>query len=324
MRKAAERWPILQRALWALEGALFQLFLWSQRLLPTDTASRCGRRVMAWIGPRQAKTRIFRRNFKLAFPDRSDEEIERLVASAWGNIGALFSEYAHLDRICRTQADERLQVAFEGDLDLYANPHQAVFVSAHMGNWELLAAVASSFGVPVTAVYTPIQNPWLERLLFKCRQPLGCKLVPRDESMRPLMKELASGNSIGFIMDQRVDSGHAIPFFGIDKHTTLVPARLAMRRGCPLIPIRIERLEGAHFRVTLGPEILPDDSLPTNQDKAVEMTARVNRAFEDWIRQRPEDWFCSKRRWSKAAEVEAGVRIPRPPRTTPRRSVSRT
>ena len=102
-------------------------------------------------------------------------------------------------------------------------------------------------------------------------------------------------------MDQRVDSGVPIPFFGIDKHTTLVPARLALRHGYDLVPVRTERLDGARFRVTFLPPLRPDDPGADEIEQARQVTRKINALFEEWIRERPTDWWCSKRRWPKDA-----------------------
>jgi KDO2-lipid IV(A) lauroyltransferase len=120
--------------------------------------------------------------------------------------------------------------------------------------------------------------------------------------VRPFIKELNSGRSIGLALDQRVDSGQLLPFFGMDKYTTLVPARLALRHGCELIPVRSERLGGARFRVTFYPPVRPDDAALDDVEKAMQMSHKVNQLLEDWISARPEDWFCSKRIWPKDAQ----------------------
>ena len=113
------------------------------------------------------------------------------------------------------------------------------------------------------------------------------------------------------IMDQRVDSGVPIPFFGIDKYTTLVPARLALRHGCDLVPVRTERLDGAKFRVTFYEPVRPDDPSAEEIEKARQITVKINLLFEQWILEKPEDWWCSKRRWPKGSEPSGA-----PDRTT--------
>lgn len=308
MRKIAARWSWVQHTLWLIEAGLFALFLLISRILPADTATGLGRSVLSWIGPKQSKQRIVRRNLQLAFPDKGEDEIEALAAKIWGCAGALLAEYAHLGDICRDGPDTRLEVVFAADIPEY-HDHSIpkVFVSAHLANWEIIAAAFIRYGIPLTAIYTPMQNPWLERLLARCRRPLGCRLVARDESMRPLIRELNNGRSIGMLMDQRVDSGRPLPMFGIDKWTTLVPARLALKHGCPIIPARTERLEGARFRVTIYPPVTPDDRNASQVEQAEQVTRKINTLFEEWIRERPQDWFCTKRRFPKGAVAPAAA-----------------
>ena len=300
LRKYFDRWSFVRKLLWGLEAGIFGLFLFIAGLLPADRATRVGRRILMWIGPRLDKHSKFTRNLSLAFPEKDAAEIDRLARAVWGSAGGLLAEYASLDRICVSESDQRLEVV-TGLGEASGRSRPAIFVSAHLANWEVCAGGITKAGIPVTAVYTPLQNPYLERMLMRRRRALGCHLVPRDGSMRALLKELREGRSIGMIMDQRVDSGVPIPFFGMDKMTTLVPARLALRHGYDLIPVRTERLGDARFRVTLQAPLVPDDPAASEVEQAIQVTAKINRLFEDWIRERPEDWWCSKRRWPKDA-----------------------
>lgn len=302
LRKYFERSSFIRTSLWLVEAGLFGLFLLVGRILPTDRATAMGRRLAMWVGPHLDKHRIFKRNLELAFPDKDDDEIESLARRVWGGAGGLLMEYAHLGDICVRQADTRLEIASQGEVPVLSHPERpAIFVSAHLANWEVCAAAIRRAGVPVTGVYTPLQNPFLERMLMRSRRPLGIRLAARDESMRTLLRELRAGRSIGMIMDQRVDSGVPLPFFGIDKLTTLVPARLALKHDCDLVPLRTERLGGSRFRVTFYAPLQPDDPTASDIEQAKQVTRKINLLFESWIRERPEDWWCSKRRWPKDA-----------------------
>jgi KDO2-lipid IV(A) lauroyltransferase len=105
-------------------------------------------------------------------------------------------------------------------------------------------------------------------------------------------------------VDHRDDGGMPLPFFGMDKLTTVVPARLALRFGCDLIPVRVERIEGAHFRFSIFAPIEPDPEIASAKDQAVQMMAKVNAIFEQWIRERPQQWLCTKRAWAKRIAPE--------------------
>lgn len=304
LRKSAVRSSRLRYLVWGLEVVLMGGFwLVSARLSP-DRASAAGRWLLQTIGPHLAKTRHIQRNLRLAFPAKSDAEIDTLTRAVWGNLGAVLAEYPHLITICGDAAPARVQVLVKGDINAFKHPQRpAIFVTAHLANWEVAAYVAARLGPPLTGLYTPLQNPWLDRMLYRYRQALGCGMVSRDRAARALLRCLEAGQSVGLIVDQRVDSGKPLGFFGHDKLTTLVPASLALRFGCELLPIRVERLENARFRVTIYAPVEPDVQAATNEAKASQMMAKVNELFETWIREQPQDWQCGNRRWPKTASM---------------------
>jgi len=156
-------------------------------------------------------------------------------------------------------------------------------------------------GIPNASLYSPPTNPMLDRLLLDSRRALDCELLPRDNSARGLMRALKQGRTIGMVMDRRVDDGKSIRFFGHDKQSTLLPAKLALKTGCDLVPLQVERLQDAHFRVTLHPPVRPGNDLLDETAQAIDMIQQVHDQFENWISQRPEDWFCSKRLWPRAS-----------------------
>jgi KDO2-lipid IV(A) lauroyltransferase len=131
------------------------------------------------------------------------------------------------------------------------------------------------------------------------RRHLRCRFLSADAGMRPLLQELRAGRSIGLLVDLRVKSGDRVPFCGQDTTTTLVPARLALKLGCPLVPVRVERVRPAHLRVTLYDPVSPDDRMRPDL-RARTMMARINALFESWIVGRPHEWQCFQNRWPKS------------------------
>lgn len=300
-RKKLDDWPWVQRIIWALETVVIGTVLLLVRLMPVALASRVGGQIGMWIGPRLKKNKAFKLNFKTAFPDMPEADRQQLQQQAWGSAGQVFAEYLHLGTIC----DQRLEIEVIGDIEVFNNPETpAVFVAAHYANWELAAGAIARKGIDVAVVYSPFANPYLDSIMRRARAGLGAGLLARDESTRAMIKQLRKG-SIGLVIDQRVDSGVPIPFFGMDKNTTLVPARLALSKRCELIPIRIARTGLARYKVSFYPPIKPADTEASAEEQSVQMMAQVNDYFEQWIRENPGDWFCSKRRWAK-------VRKPKP------------
>ncbi len=311
-----DRFAVLRRARWAIEAGILGLFWWICARLPPDTASGFGRRLLRLIGPSLRKSTYMLRNLSLAFPDLNDDQKSDLIREVWGNTGAVLAEYPHLGRLVQTAVDNHFEVDPQVDLDAYrVGGKQAIFVTAHFGNWEITAGAAAHMTVPLTVVYTPIKNAFIDRMLKRKREALGCQLLDRYAGLPHLIGALNEGRSLGLIVDHRDDAGIPLPFFGLDKLTTVVPARLALRFGCDLIPVRVERLDGAHFRYTIFAPVEPDPNIASAKEQAVQMMAKVNGIFEQWIRERPQQWLCTKRAWAKPITPEGAPQGPATPQT---------
>ena len=298
LKRMAARHAWLRNTLWALDAGAMGLFWLTMKLLGPDRAVAVGSRVMAWLGPRSDKHRHVLANLRIMFPDASDEEIEALARKSWGNLGAILADYPHLGTIADDPS--RLQVIGDGPvMDRLARGEAMIFVTPHLGNWELNAACGARKGVTMAVVYSPQQNLLLERLLQRMRRPLGTRFLSGKGGARRIVAEMNAGVSIGMLPDQRVNRGVVLPFFGKDACTTTAPARLALSSGRALFPTRVERLGGAHFRLTVYDRVLPDDSEAPESEQVLQMTRKLNSLFEQWIRERPEQWLCTKRRWSK-------------------------
>jgi KDO2-lipid IV(A) lauroyltransferase len=292
--------------LYQLDRAFFATLLWLIRLLPVDRASRFGAAIGRNLGPRFRKSRALAANLRIVLPDASESEIMRIARESWGNAGAVFAEYAHVGTIARPGSG-RIECVVLGDIETLRDPSRpAIFVGAHQANWEMMAAAISGRGIRLAALFSPPTNPLLDGMLRYWRAGLGCDMLPRDESMRPMIKALGQGTSLGIVADRRVDSGKPVPLFGHEMATSLIPARLALRFGHDLVPVRTERLKDAHFRVTFHPPIAAPSSPADEIERAVLMTRELHRHFEQWIIEKPGQWFCSKRLWPRA--VYGGTR----------------
>ncbi len=314
LSKRIDRSPVLKRIRWGIEAVTLGLFWQVCAWLSPDRASAFGRWLLRLIGPGLRKSRHMRRNLDLAFPGLDEDQKKALLREVWGNTGAVLAEYPHLATLCQRDYEARFEIVPHRDLSDYGTGRrQGIFVTAHAGNWELGAAPTVHFGVSLAVVYAPIKNPIIDRMLRRWRAGLGCQLLSRSDSLPQLIQTLSDGGSLGLVADHRDDSGVPLPFFGLDKLTTVVPARLALRFGCDLVPTRVERLDGARFRVTFYDPIQPDPDLASKKDQAIQMMCEVNRVFEQWIREQPEQWLCTKRAWAKeivpqeaTSKLEAG------------------
>ncbi|MEW5726942.1 MAG: lipid A biosynthesis lauroyl acyltransferase [Pseudomonadota bacterium] len=272
------------RALFALMGAL-----------PVDAASGLAGGLLRLVGPRFKVSRVARRNLAHAFPDKSPAEIEAIVAEVWENLGRVAGEFPHIDWLIRNRVEV---VGIENLHAMRDDGQPGLFVSAHLGNWELSGAVACHEGLPITLVYRAANNPWIEDIYRKGRGPsaTGGQIRKGADGAREIMQVLKAGGHVGMLVDQKMNDGIAVPFFGRDAMTAPAVGRFAVKFGCPVMPARVERLGGARFRMTFYPPLEHTVSGDTHAD-TLELMTRVNALIESWIRERPGQWLWLHRRW---------------------------
>ena len=244
-----------------IEALTLRCLWWVSCRLGPERASDAAAWFMGVLSSPQSRVmQRMRRNLKIALAHEADKAIEALTREAVANLARTVVEYPHLQRI--TGADLERFVEFAADVQearLSPERKPAIFIGMHHANWEVVPSIASVLGKPLTIVVSPLTNPYVHRLVSKARPDAWTVQAERDNAIRSLIRSLASGNSVGMLADQRFEGGGLVPFFGQHAMTALGPAKLAMKAGCDLVPIRIERRGPFRFRITTYAAIRPDD-----------------------------------------------------------------
>jgi len=284
-------------------GGLAHLLFRILGLLPIGTASALGGRVARAIGPRIGASKRARRNLVRAFPERSPAEIEAIVADVWDNLGRTVAEFPHLTRL-RAVPDGTAKRPGEVELVGWTaidaeRPagRPILFVSAHLANWEVLTAIARAYDQPLNVVYRPANNRWVESLYRKARLAVAESVIPKGaEGARMAIQALRAGRHLGMLVDQKMNDGIAVPFFGRPAMTASAPAELALRYDAVIIPAQMVRLPGARFRMIMHPPL----TLPRTGDRHADVLAvmtQINAMIESWIRAQPGQWLWLHKRW---------------------------
>ncbi len=297
--------PPGRRLRYAAQAAVLRVALAALRQLPLDLASAVGGRLLRAVGPKLGVSRVARANLRAAFPERDSAAIERILRGVWENLGRGAGEWAQVDRI-DTHDPRRVTVEGEEHLTAAREAGGPVIVfSAHFGNWELASVVAAQRGWPSVNIYRAAGNPYVDREIRRMRERFCAELLPKGrEGARGAILALKRGQPLGVLIDQKMNEGLPIPFFGRPAMTATAPAELALRFRCPVIPARVERVGGARFRVVVEPPLPLPDSGDREADIEALLTAMTARV-ETWIRAHPEQWFWVHRRWPRDAETGA-------------------
>jgi KDO2-lipid IV(A) lauroyltransferase len=182
----------------------------------------------------------------------------------------------------------------------------ALFLSAHIGNWELLGAWLCTQGFPLLAIEKPQSNRYVHALIGRVRKETGIELFSKDEAdFRPLVRAIRSGKSIGLIADQNAGKrGVIAPLMGIPTSTFIGPVYLSYRTGLPLLPLFAFRTQPGRLRVEIWEPIRFNwrDNGRLTPEVLAECAREYNRAIERAVRMHPEQWLWLHRRWREGEE----------------------
>ncbi len=280
-----------------LQGLASHIFFALIKILPISWASAMGGWLGRTIGPGLGVSKRARRNLKIALPEKSADEIERLVFEMWDNLGRTVMEYPLLGRIRVNGNDPHVEIVGREYIELIRDDDKpGIFFSGHIANWEIPAICISEKGLTSHLVYRAPNNPYVEKL-FQRRHLRKGTLIPKgSKGAKMALKALSKGGHLGMLIDQKMNDGIAVPLFGHDAMTAPALAQFALKYDCPVIPIRVERLQGLKFRLTCFPPL----EIKSGGDKQADIltiTTKVNRILEGWIRDQPAQWMWLHNRW---------------------------
>jgi len=298
----------LQDLQYRLEYVGLRLVAGIFRALPLNVATRlsasCWRRLAPIINPKRHKRALD--NLAIAFPDKSEEERLAIARAHWENLGRVMAETMRIDRFLAEP--ERIDIISQNIFSRYKDKlGSAIGISLHMGNWELAILPFTWAGGNPAAVYRSVNNPYVDRYLRDQRKDLypgglfGRGNVGEhgddQKTARAIMDFVRRGGRLGLVCDLYDRKGIPVSFFGKDARTQAIAAMIARRVGARIWLSRCKRI-GTESRFEIE---LKELRVPRTANQAEDIRwimTHMQKQFEAWIREAPEQWMWSNRRWS--------------------------
>lgn len=245
----------------------------------------------------RSRTRLAEKNLARAFPHASLETVRAWTWGVWSELGAAVWEFTRLGHLRPDDFHKEVRVVGTEHLRAaHAQGKGVLLFTGHLGNWEYTSWATALTGLPTAVIARRMKNPFVNDWITEVRRRSGCEVMMHKNAVRESVRRLAAGGVVGLLFDQRITAGGLqVPFFGRPAHTTGMAALLALRLGCPLLPVRSWREKGQLTVEMESPLVIePGPSTPERVDA---VTRQMTEILERWVREHPTQWLWIHDRW---------------------------
>ncbi len=291
-----------------LEYALVWLLVKTMGSMPRPVARAMGIAIAQTVYLLHVRLRrVGMHNLSMALPDKSRREHRQILRGEFTSLGRQFGEVCLFSRYTRENVSQTVVYeGFENYERAYNRGKGVLFLTAHLGGWELSAFTHSLHGHPLHIVMRPLDNLRLDRLIREYRTMHGNTTVEKDDFVRGLLSAMKAGETVGILMDTNMTppQGVFVPFFGIPACTASGVARIALRTDAAVVPgFTIWDRALRKYRLRFDPAV---NLIRTGNDDAdvIANTALFTKIIEDYVRRYPDQWLWVHRRWKTRPEGE--------------------
>ncbi len=277
------------------------------KALPVEVSTWIARRVgdLSYLILNKRR-RIALENVTKAFGNTITESRKKQIVRAAFESAALSMTELFIVTKIKKEAEKRFKLFNIHCLEeAFSKKKGVVLVISHLGSWEYLSFLPYLTGQPWSVIVKDIRNPYIDRVYNTMRRKMTVVPIPKTSSVRTILTELKNGRGVAILIDQWAgDEGIWVDFFNQGTSTTSIPARLAEKTGCALVPAYCLRKSPGNYEIHAELAVEWDRNIP---DWEMVLTQKLNAVLEKQIRQYPEQWLWGHRRWKE----KTTVRVPR-------------
>lgn len=281
-----------------LEYLLFILLTRTLRLLSVDNSASLCSFIAKKIGPYLRVTKTARKNLKRVYSNATD--IEKVINDLWDNYGRYIGEFPFINVLNSSELDKRVKVIGLEKVEAFKKTNQPfILFLSHQANWDFVIRKINDIYPKFGIAYRKANNPYVDREILKEREnDQHITMIAKGPSgAKSIIKAIKSGASLAMLVDQKMNNGIEVPFFGFPAMTAPALARISLQYQYPIVPLQIVRIRKSSYF-----ELILHDPLKPLIDKDIEKSCynimlEINKILEQWIREKPEQWFWFHNRW---------------------------
>ena len=287
----------MKKIFYFLEYIIIQFIYLLYKILPLNFSIRFSSFLFVTFGKFSRANKTAITNCKHVFPDLKEKEIKVIVKKSWDNLGKTICELLKLNEIFKKNKIKYKKL--ENIEDCIKNNRQAIFISIHQSNWEVLVPSLDRMGICVGGIYRHINNIFIDKLILKTRKnSLVSKksfYTPKGKkSAKDIVEAINNSLSIVLLIDQKDSSGEDVMFFNKKVKTQTGFLKIARKYKLPIIPIQNRRIKNGNIELTFLKPFYHND-LKIND---IQMMERIHNKIEEWIKSEPRQWFWQHKRFS--------------------------
>ena len=265
------------------------------KILGPALSSNLGGKLFEVIGPIFRSKNIIKKNLKIAMTNIGSEEISKISKLMWNNYGRVFAEYMFIKDFRFNKLGTNIKVEGQDILENLKKTNQsAIFISGHFANFELMAMHIEKSGLDLCAIYRPLNNIFINKIMERIRKKYICKnqIKKGIGGVKNLINFTKKNYSTALMIDQRVSEGTLSNFFNKKAYTTTIPAQLVKKFNMPIIPVYIERLNGLNFKIKICKPLYFEEKSSIQY-----ITDELNLVLQEMLKLNPYQWIWSHNRW---------------------------
>ena len=281
-----------------VEYILFILLTRALRLLSVDNSASLCSFIARKIGPYLRVTQTARKNLKRVYGD--DIDIESTINDLWDNYGRYIGEFPFINSLDSAELDKRVKVIGLEKVEAFQKMNQPFMLFlGHQANWDFVIRKINDIYPKFGIAYRAANNPYVDKKILKERaNDTSITMIAKGPSgAKSIIRAIKSGASIAMLVDQKMNNGIEVPFFGFPAMTAVALARLSLQYKYPIVPLQIVRIgKSSNFELILHDPLEPSITQDNEKD-CYNIMLEVNKTLEQWIREKPEQWFWFHNRW---------------------------
>ena len=278
-----------------LQFSFVVIFFSIFKILGPKVSSNLGGKLFEIIGPIFRSKNIIKKNLQIAMNNISSQEINKTSKLMWNNYGRVFAEYMFIKDFRFNRLSSNIQVEGQDILEnLKKNNKSAVFISGHFANFELMAMHIEKSGLNLCAIYRPLNNIFINKIMERIRKRYICKnqIKKGIGGVKNLISFTKKNYSTALMIDQRVSEGTLSNLFKKKAYTTTIPAQLVKKFNMPIIPVHIERFNDLNFKIKICKPLYFEKNSSIQH-----ITDELNLVLQEMIKLNPYQWIWSHNRW---------------------------